>query len=98
MPEWMEAICNEVSEKELNELKVILCKLFEADDLGTSAFSIEQTYRFITQRLTAGDKDDQQRALDWLLLLSGRRFRVHGVFSNMRVHRMRNGHRFRECV
>ena len=72
MPEWMETICSELSDKELNELKMILCKLFESDDLGTSAFSVEQTFRFITERLANGDRLQQNRALDWLLVLSGK--------------------------
>lgn len=67
MPEWLETICNEVAEKDLAELKILMCKLFEPD-LCTMSFSIEQTYHFIGIRLLEGSLEQQQHALDWLMV------------------------------
>lgn len=67
MPEWLETICNEVPEKDLPELKILMCKLFEPD-LCTMSFSIEETYHFIGMRLLDGNLEEQQQALDWLMV------------------------------
>uniref|UniRef100_A0A914UX21 Protein unc-79 homolog n=1 Tax=Plectus sambesii TaxID=2011161 RepID=A0A914UX21_9BILA len=69
MPEWLEAICNEVPEKDLSDLKISLCKIFEPD-LCPLPFEPEKIFHFIGERLQAGDRLDQQKALDWLHLLS----------------------------
>lgn len=65
MPHWMEAICNDVPEKELPELKIVLRKIL--DPLG---FDAKAMYNFITIRFEKTTAKVQMQALHWLQVLT----------------------------
>uniref|UniRef100_A0AC35TMA7 Protein unc-79 homolog n=1 Tax=Rhabditophanes sp. KR3021 TaxID=114890 RepID=A0AC35TMA7_9BILA len=69
MPLWLQAISQEIGDEDINDLKVLLCKIFEPD-LCPLPFEIEKVYGFISSRLAHGDKDDILNALQWVHLLS----------------------------
>lgn len=65
MPHWMEAITNDVPEKELHELKIVLRKIL--DPLG---FDAKAMYNFITIRFEKTTAKVQMQALHWLQVLT----------------------------
>jgi protein unc-79 len=65
MPHWMEAITNDVPEKELPELKIVLRKIL--DPLG---FDAKAMYNFITIRFEKTTAKVQMQALHWLQVLT----------------------------
>lgn len=65
MPHWMEAITNDVPEKELQELKIVLRKIL--DPLG---FDAKAMYNFITIRFEKTTSKVQMQALHWLQVLT----------------------------
>ncbi|KAG4066741.1 hypothetical protein HA402_012808 [Bradysia odoriphaga] len=69
MPHWMEAITNDVPEKELGELKVVLSKILDAD-CNPLGFDAKTLYNFVTIRFEKTTAKVQQQALHWLQILS----------------------------
>ncbi|XP_064622108.1 protein unc-79 homolog isoform X4 [Lineus longissimus] len=69
MPYWLEAIRTEVSEDELSELKVILCKGFDID-MCPLPFSVDRMYGFVTDRFDETTASVQEQALLWMQILS----------------------------
>lgn len=65
MPHWMEAITNDVPEKELPDLKIVLRKIL--DPLG---FDANKMYNFITIRFEQTTAKVQMQALHWLQVLT----------------------------
>uniref|UniRef100_A0A182JSA7 Protein unc-79 n=1 Tax=Anopheles christyi TaxID=43041 RepID=A0A182JSA7_9DIPT len=65
MPHWMEAITNDVPEKELIELKIVLNKILDAEmsPLGLDARAM---YNFVAIRFEKTTAKVQQQALYWL--------------------------------
>ncbi|KAM7364575.1 UNC-79 domain-containing protein isoform 2-T2 [Cochliomyia hominivorax] len=69
MPHWMEAITNDVSEKELNELQITLKKLLEPV-MSPLGFDVKTLYNFVAIRFEKTTAKVQQQALRWLQILS----------------------------
>ncbi|CEF65747.1 Protein unc-79 homolog [Strongyloides ratti] len=69
MPLWLQAMCQDISDDEINDLKILLCKIFEPD-LCPLPFETEKVYGFMSDRLENGDKDDILNVLQWLHLLT----------------------------
>lgn len=69
MPHWMEAITNDVPEKELPELKIVLSKILdhEMSPLGLDAKTM---YNFVAIRFEKTTAKVQQQALHWLQVIS----------------------------
>ncbi|XP_055534340.1 protein unc-79 homolog isoform X11 [Wyeomyia smithii] len=65
MPHWMEAITNDVPEKELPELKIVLSKILDPD-MSPLGFDAEAMYSFVTIRFEKTTAKVQQQALHWL--------------------------------
>lgn len=65
MPHWMEAITNDVPEKELPELKIVLRKIL--DPMHNDATAM---YNFITIRFEKTTAKVQMQALHWLQVLT----------------------------
>lgn len=69
MPHWMEAITNDVPEKELDELKVVLSKMLDPV-MSPLGFEPQAMYRFVAIRFSQTTAKVQQQALHWLQILS----------------------------
>lgn len=69
MPHWMEAITNDVPEKELNELKIVLSKILDPE-MSPLGFDARTMYNFVTIRFEKTSAKVQQQALHWLQILS----------------------------
>lgn len=69
MPHWMEAITNDVPEKELPELKVVLSKILDAE-MSPLGFDPKTMYNFVTIRFEKTTAKVQQQALHWLQVIS----------------------------
>ncbi|KAB7495480.1 Protein unc-79-like protein, partial [Armadillidium nasatum] len=69
MPHWMEAIHNEVPEKDLVDLKITLSKLLDPE-MSPLGFDSMQMYSFIAARFINTDETIQEQTLSWLQLLS----------------------------
>uniref|UniRef100_A0A0N4ZV65 UNC79 n=1 Tax=Parastrongyloides trichosuri TaxID=131310 RepID=A0A0N4ZV65_PARTI len=69
MPLWLQAMSQDMSDEEINDLKILLCKIFEPD-LCPLPFETEKVYGFISDRLENGNKDDILNVLQWLHLLT----------------------------
>ncbi|XP_046804229.1 protein unc-79 homolog isoform X2 [Lucilia cuprina] len=69
MPHWMEAITNDVSEKELNELKIVLSKILDPE-MSPLGFDAKTMYNFVAIRFEKTTAKVQQQALRWLQILS----------------------------
>ncbi|VDP36413.1 unnamed protein product [Soboliphyme baturini] len=69
MPMWFEVISMQISESDLAELKVLLCKIFEVN-LCSLSFPPQEIYHFIEVRLTCQDYQEQAMAVRWLQLLT----------------------------
>lgn len=65
MPHWMDAIVNDVPEKELPELRVTLSKILDtgSNPLGFDAIKM---YHFVAVRFENTTAQMQQKALQWL--------------------------------
>lgn len=69
MPHWMEAITNDVPEKELNELKIVLSKILDPE-MSPLGFDAKTMYNFVTIRFEKTTAKVQQQALHWLQVIS----------------------------
>lgn len=69
MPHWMEAITNDVPEKELPELKVVLSKILDAG-MSPLVFDEKTMYSFVAIRFEKTTSKVQQQALHWLQVIS----------------------------
>lgn len=69
MPHWMEAITNDVPEKELPELKIVLSKILDPD-MSPLGFDAKTMYNFVTIRFEKTTAKVQQQALHWLQVIS----------------------------
>lgn len=69
MPHWMEAITNDVAEKELFELKIVLSKILDPD-MSPLGFDARTMYNFVAIRFEKTTAKVQQQALHWLQILS----------------------------
>uniref|UniRef100_A0A182PPV4 Uncharacterized protein n=1 Tax=Anopheles epiroticus TaxID=199890 RepID=A0A182PPV4_9DIPT len=65
MPHWMEAITNDVPEKELIELKIVLNKILDAE-MSPLGFDAKAMYNFVAIRFEKTTAKVQQQALYWL--------------------------------
>lgn len=69
MPHWMEAITNDVPEKELCELKIVLSKILDPE-MSPLGFDAKTMYNFVTIRFEKTTAKVQQQALHWLQVLT----------------------------
>ncbi|KAK5639447.1 hypothetical protein RI129_011939 [Pyrocoelia pectoralis] len=69
MPHWMEAIVNDVPEKELSELKIILSKILDVD-MSPLGFNAYEMYHFLAIRFEKTTAKVQEQALHWLQTLT----------------------------
>ncbi|XP_069685618.1 protein unc-79 homolog isoform X4 [Periplaneta americana] len=69
MPHWMEAMVNDVPEKELHELKNLLSKILDPD-MSPLGFDAKKLYRFIAIRFKKTSAKVQEQALNWLQTLT----------------------------
>ncbi|KAK4872146.1 hypothetical protein RN001_016270 [Aquatica leii] len=69
MPHWMEAIVNDVPEKELSELKMILNKILDVD-MSPLGFNSWEMYHFVAIRFEKTTARVQEQALHWLQTLT----------------------------
>ncbi|XP_042883659.1 protein unc-79 homolog isoform X4 [Penaeus japonicus] len=69
MPNWMEAIHNEIPEDELTELKITLSKLLDTD-MSPLGFDASQMYGFLSVRFVSTQASVQEQTLSWLQILS----------------------------
>jgi Cation-channel complex subunit UNC-79 len=65
MPHWMEAIVNDVPEKELSELKIILSKILDTE-MSPLGFDATKMYNFVAVRFEKASSRVQEQALHWL--------------------------------
>lgn len=69
MPHWMEAIVNDVPEKELTELKMILSKILDSE-MSPLGFDAQKMYHFVAVRFEKTTSKVQEQALHWLQTLT----------------------------
>lgn len=69
MPYWMEAITNDVPEKELHELKIVLSKMLD-HEMSPLGFDAKTMYNFVAVRFAKATARVQQQALHWLQVIS----------------------------
>ncbi|XP_045481676.1 protein unc-79 homolog isoform X1 [Harmonia axyridis] len=69
MPFWMEAIVNDVPEKELLELRVILSKILDTE-MSPLGFDEKKMYHFVAERFKKNSSKVQEQALHWLQTLT----------------------------
>lgn len=69
MPHWMEAITNDVPEKELVELRIVLSKILDPE-MSPLGFDGKAMYNFVTIRFEKTTAKVQQQALHWLQILT----------------------------
>ncbi|XP_036332935.1 protein unc-79 homolog isoform X5 [Rhagoletis pomonella] len=69
MPHWMEAITNDVGEKELHELKIVLSKILDPE-MSPLGFDAKTMYNFVAIRFEKTTAKVQQQALHWLQILT----------------------------
>lgn len=69
MPYWMEAITNDVPEKELHELKIVLSKILDPE-MSPLGFDAKTMYNFVAIRFEKTTAKVQQQALHWLQVIS----------------------------
>lgn len=65
MPHWMEAIVNDVPEKELFELRIILSKILDTE-MSPLGFNAKKMYQFVAFRFQKTSAKVQEQALHWL--------------------------------
>lgn len=68
MPHWMEAITNDVPEKELPELKIVLSKILDPD-MSPLGFDVKKMYHFVAIRFEKTTARVQLQALHWLQVI-----------------------------
>lgn len=61
----MEAIVNDVPEKELSELRIILSKILDPE-MSPLGFNAKNMYQFVEYRFQKTSAKVQQQALHWL--------------------------------
>ncbi|XP_065166264.1 protein unc-79 homolog isoform X3 [Atheta coriaria] len=69
MPHWMEAVVNDVPEKELPELRIILSKILDTD-MSPLGFDAKKMYNFVSLRFEKPSAKVQEQALKWLQTLT----------------------------
>lgn len=69
MPYWMECFRHEVPENELNELKILLSKVFDPE-LSPLGFETKQMYNFISSRFEDPSNTNQEQTLYWLQIIT----------------------------
>ncbi|XP_055321973.1 protein unc-79 homolog isoform X3 [Sitodiplosis mosellana] len=69
MPYWMEAITNDVPEKELHELKVVISKILDPE-MSPLGFDAKTMYNFVSIRFEKTTSKVQEQALHWLQVIS----------------------------
>lgn len=69
MPHWMEAITNDVPEKELMELKIVLSKILDPE-MSPLGFDAKTMYNFVAIRFEKTTAKVQEQALNWLQILT----------------------------
>lgn len=69
MPHWMEAITNDVPEKELPELKMVLSKILDPE-MSPLGFDARAMYNFVAIRFEKTTAKVQLQALHWLQILT----------------------------
>lgn len=69
MPHWMEAVVNDVPEKELAELKMILSKILDSE-MSPLGFDAQKMYHFVAVRFERTTSKVQEQALHWLQTLT----------------------------
>lgn len=69
MPHWMEAVVNDVPEKELSELRIILSKILDTD-MSPLGFDAQKMYHFVALRFEKTTSKVQEQALRWLQTLT----------------------------
>lgn len=69
MPFWMEAVVNDVPEKELHELKIILSKILDTD-ISPLGFDANKMYNFVAEKFEKPSAQVQDQALRWLQVLT----------------------------
>lgn len=69
MPHWMEAIVNDVPEKELSELRIILSKILDTE-MSPLGFDAKKMYQFVAGRFQKTNAKVQEQALHWLQTLT----------------------------
>lgn len=82
MPHWMEAITNDVPEKELMELKIVLSKILDPE-MSPLGFDARTMYNFVAIRFEKTTAKVQQQALHWLQILTRLEILIplHQLFS-----------------
>jgi hypothetical protein len=82
MPHWMEAITNDVPEKELPELKLVLRKILDPD-MSPLGFDAKAMYNFVAIRFEKTTAKVQEQALHWLQILTRLEILIplHQLFS-----------------
>ena len=65
----MEAVANDVPEKELSELRIILSKILDCD-MSPLGFNATKMYHFLAIRFEETNAGTQQQALKWLQVIS----------------------------
>lgn len=68
MPHWMEAIVNDVPEKELGELRILLSKILDTE-MSPLGFDAKKMYQFVASRFQNTDVKVQEQALRWLQVI-----------------------------
>jgi hypothetical protein len=71
MPHWMEAIVNDVPEKELSELRIILSKILDTE-MSPLGFDAKKMYQFVAGRFQKTSAKVQEQALHWLQVLKSK--------------------------
>ncbi|XP_021924860.1 protein unc-79 homolog isoform X4 [Zootermopsis nevadensis] len=69
MPHWMEAVVNDVPEKEQHELKNLLSKMLDPD-MSPLGFDAKKLYQFVAVRFKKTSAKVQEQALNWLQILT----------------------------
>lgn len=65
MPHWMEAVVNDVPEKDLPELRIILSKILDTE-MSPLGFDSKKMYNFVVIRFKNTSAKVQEQALHWL--------------------------------
>lgn len=68
MPHWMEAVVNDVPEKDLPELRIILSKILDSD-MSPLGFDAKKMYNFVGLRFKNTSAGIQEQALRWLQVI-----------------------------
>lgn len=83
MPHWMEAIVNDVPEKELTELRIILSKILDTD-MSPLGFDAKKMYQFVAGRFQKTSAKVQEQALHWLQVNSPKHLRTSSNLHHSR--------------